>query len=103
MAKVRIELNSWRGDSTWVDWDPERGTLSGPAARELQEMCDEAVSRGTVISHPYPTGFDISDPLHDHSEMAVVISQFYRVPTVLQEHYPKVPSSSEDVPWDIVY
>lgn len=70
------------------EWDPETGELRGEGATIVNKMCDEAVRSDCVLGHPYPTVFEVSDPLHRVTEMAVVIGQYWRLEGDLLKAYP---------------
>ena len=70
-----IELEGWgRIKGVQFTWDSEAGTIvESDAAYVLDHLLD-AQKRGYVITHPYPTYYDIKDPLHDMAELALVLS-----------------------------
>lgn len=66
-----------------VIWDPETGDLSGPLADEVRALAEAARRAGSIVSHPMPTAYEITDPLRDRRQMAAVLSQWWRVPEAL--------------------
>lgn len=77
------------------EWDPDTGSLRGSGADTVRKLCAHAVSDGYVTGHPYPTPFDISDPLLRPAEMAVVLGQFWTLDETLAAEYPVI-----DEPFD---
>jgi hypothetical protein len=69
-------------------WDPNTGELGGEGAEQVIALCRAAVKEGQVVSHPHPTTYDIHDPLHRVSEMAVVLGQYWRLEGELQKAHP---------------
>lgn len=57
-------------------WDPAAGVLSGRDAAFVLLAVQDALRDGTVTSHPWPTVYQVRDPLHTLPEMAAVVSQF---------------------------
>lgn len=83
------------------EWDTESGDLRGAGAEIVRNMCARALQIGHVNGHPYPTPFDIADPLHRPAEMAVLLGQFWQLDDELQQAYPKAepdaPSGDTDL------
>jgi hypothetical protein len=78
------------------EWDPDAGELRGAGAGIVRNMCERAVQIGHVNGHPYPTPFDIEDPLHNAAEMAVVLGQHWQLDDWLQAAYPQAEDAAED-------
>lgn len=57
-------------------WDPAAGVLSGRDAAFVLLAVQDALRDGTVTSHPWPTVYQVRDPLHSLPELAAVVSQF---------------------------
>lgn len=73
-----IELEGWgRIKGVQFTWDSEAGTIVGRDAVRVLDHVLAAQKRGYVITHPYPTTYDIKDPLHSMAEMALVLSSMY--------------------------
>jgi hypothetical protein len=70
------------------EWDPDSGELAGRDAEIVRNMCRHALRAGYIHGHPYPTAFDITNPLHMSAEMAVVLGQFWQLDGDLGEAYP---------------
>ena len=86
-----------RDDAIYFEWDPNAGLLRGNDADRLHEMINNAIASGSVLGHPMPTSYDIQDPLHRVSEMAVLLGQRWQLPEDLAGAYP-VP---EDEPFAV--
>jgi hypothetical protein len=52
------------------EWDAEKGELRGRDADKVRDMAALAQKEGYIVGHPYPTAYDITDPLRKASEMA---------------------------------
>lgn len=91
----RLNPQTEHEDELAFDWDPESGDLRGSGAEAVRKLCERAVQIGHVNGHPYPTPFDITDPLHRPAEMAVVLGQFWVLDTDLQAAYPQLPPSDD--------
>lgn len=68
-----------------LTWNPQTGELGGPLANTVNRMVDRAVRRGGVNTHPYPTFYEVKDPLHNVRDFALVLSQFWKVPAELKQ------------------
>lgn len=90
---MRLEL--YRPDGTFdgvLDWDPVNGELSGAMAEQVASDVRSIVAAGGMQTHPYPTFFPIRDPLHNLTEMAVVLgTDYWRCPPELLPYWPKLP------------
>ncbi|MCB5187373.1 hypothetical protein LG200_05060 [Methylobacillus caricis] len=73
-----------------VVWDIETGELSGPDAGLLHAHIKAQVEQGYVIGNPYPSTYEINDPLHSMADMALVLSLKWVVPEDLSKHLPQV-------------
>lgn len=71
-----------------LNWNPDTGELSGPMAETVSTLIDRALRRGGVTTHPYPTFYEVHDPLHNVRDFALVLSQFWKVPAELRENIP---------------
>jgi len=67
------------GKGLQFTWDSATGVLSGRDAAFVLLAVQDALRDGTVTSHPWPTVYQIRDPLHSQPELAAVISQFCRL------------------------
>lgn len=82
-----------------VVWDDVTGDLSGDGNKLVLLLIDEALHAGEVVSHPYPTVYPVTDPLHSLPDMAVVLSSHWRLPPEMAEHMPDPPEDeSSDIP-----
>jgi len=88
---MKLILTPYVGNATWVEWNPVKGTLTGPAADEVRRRVQQAVADGSVCTNPMPTCYDISDPLHSRRDMAVVLSEVWLVPEQVKDDFPDPP------------
>jgi len=72
------------------EWNQETGELRGKSTDVVAGMCRQAIREGWITGHPYPTDYEITDPLRHPAEMAVVLGQYWRLEEVLQAAYPQV-------------
>lgn len=102
-----MKLRLYRLDGTLegtLNWDPATGELSGELAEAIARKVRSIVAYGGMDSHPYPTFYPIKDPLHNLSEMAVVLGTRWRCPPELVPHWPELPPDlSDELPPDVVY
>jgi len=71
------------------EWDPVSGRVRGPNAPLVLDLVEMALQDNSALGHPYPTVFDIHDPLHTPSEMAVLLGGNWKLPDDLQAVYPE--------------
>ncbi|MBV5337869.1 MAG: hypothetical protein J0653_08105, partial [Deltaproteobacteria bacterium] len=64
--------------------------VRGESAAQVIHLAELAQRSGGVTGHPYPTEYDITDPLHFPSEMAVVLGNYWILPPDLAAAYPQV-------------
>lgn len=69
-------------------WNPETGEVTGAGAPLVLELANSAQQQGTTLGHPYPTVFDIKDPLHSLPEIAVLLGNRWQLAPDLQAAYP---------------
>jgi len=73
-------------------WDPQAGTVEGPAADTVRALASAALEAGGVESQPWHAFFEIThDPLADRRAMALILGQRWRVPEALADAYPQPP------------
>lgn len=73
-----FDLARWgRLNGVQFTWDSDKGTIVGRDAAYVLDCVLTAQKRGYVISDPYPSSYDIKDPLHNLAEMAMVLSSMY--------------------------
>ena len=83
------------------EWDPEGGTVRGRDAQRVQQLVDKANRLGSIVGHPYPTPFDITDPLRRAGKFAVVLRQYWRLDDEFAAAYPVAPEN--EAPAGAVY
>lgn len=75
---MKHEFELWRPGKDQPDgritWDSDAGTLSGDLAEELEKLIDQAIADGVLVSHPMPTSYRITRPLHDAAQLGAIIS-----------------------------
>jgi len=103
MAVMRLTLVHQFGPSkyrptTWLDWDPEAGTVAGPIADEIHmEINDSMRLADGALSHTwFGSGVDLThrlskEPLKSYRDMAAILNDFeYGLPDILQPHFPPI-------------
>jgi len=94
LRKYRLEPLNGIGSALEFEWDSETGQLEGPDANVVKRFVEHAMRSGVGLGHPYPTPYDLKDPLHRPSELAVLLGNTFRLPPDLQAAYPKQPDDS---------
>lgn len=87
----------WHVNELEFEFDPDAAAVRGRDAGKILQLVDAAVKEGIVTGHPYPTSYEIKDPLHNLPEMAVLLGAYWRLDDELAAAYPK---PDED---DLVY
>ena len=86
---MKHEFELWRPGKDQPDgritWDSDAGTLSGDLAEELEKLIDQAIADGVLVSHPMPTSYRITRPLHDAAQLGAIISLRWRTPELLAD------------------
>lgn len=72
-----------------VTWDASAGVLSGPDADLLIAHVQAQLEEGGVVANPYPSFYEINDPLHDSKDMALVLSMKWVLPDDLAKLLPQ--------------
>lgn len=93
--KYTLQPAAWHQKPIDFEWDAVSGEIKGPDADTVLELVTAAIKEGSVIGHPYPTSFDIADPLHTISEIAVILGNSWRLSDDLASAYPVI---DEDEP-----
>lgn len=88
--KYTLQPAVWHQRPLDFEWDAESGEIRGPSADQVRGMVMAAVEEGVVVGHPYPTGYEIVDPLHNIFEMAVLLGQQWILTGDMAEAYPKI-------------
>lgn len=70
------------------EWNAETGELRGKSADIVAGMCRQAIREGWITGHPYPTDYEITDPLRRPAEMAVVLGQYWSLNEHLRNAHP---------------
>jgi hypothetical protein len=93
---MRLELVTWSGDRAGsIDWDPERGTIDGPAADQVRELLE--IFGGRSVHFGSAATFDVPDPLHSRRDMALLLAVAWRVPEELMNDLPPMPATPDDL------
>jgi hypothetical protein len=79
------------GPDLVFEWDPETGELWGQDAEQVRRMAAEAKRAGCVTGHPYPSPYEVFDPLRRPSELAVILSILWKLPPDLIKALPPRP------------
>ena len=95
-SQYKLEPAVWHQHPLEFEWDVERGELRGRDADKVLRLIDSALKDGYVVGHPYPTSYDITDPLRKVSEMAVLLGQEWHLPDELSSAYPFRHDDDED-------
>ena len=95
--KYNLKPAVWHQNPLEFEWNAESGEVRGPDADKVLGLVASAMKEGSLIGHPYPTSFEISDPLHNAGEMAVLLGNDWMLPDDLASAYPKT-TDDEDVP-----
>lgn len=72
-------------------WNRKAGTFTGPDGAYVAELCKRYARMGTVVTDPYPTTYDCTDPRHNPAHLAAILSTWWRLPDELAEHLPRPP------------
>jgi len=99
MSSIRLKLTSegTPPSHTWLDWDPETGAISGPAAFDIRGASITAISNGTLTQFTTATDADLrhrfsKEPLKNYSDMSIIVRHAgYELPDILKPHFPKAP------------
>lgn len=79
------------GEVLEFEWDAATGSFRGSGAPEVARMIEHAIREGVVISDPYPSPYEITDPAHKAADLAVVLGQFWILPEELAREHPEPP------------
>jgi hypothetical protein len=86
--KFNLKATVWHKQDLEFEWDPESRAVRGRDAQLVKEVVLDAVKEGSIVSHPYPTSYEIKNPLKNLSEMALVLGQFWKLPEELAKSLP---------------
>jgi len=88
LRRYRLEPLNGLGEALEFAWDPETGELTGRDAIVVRRHAEQAAKRGLALGHPYPTAYDIVDPLRRPGELAVLLGNVFKLPADLRAAYP---------------
>lgn len=88
LHKYTLQPAAWHQTPLVFEWDAATGDVRGPDASKVLDMAAAAVKEGSVNGHPHPTCYEIINPLHRLSEMAVLLGQYWMLPADLAAAYP---------------
>lgn len=94
--KYTLQPAVWHQKPLEFEWDANSGEVKGDGAEKLLALVAAAIKGGYVVGHPYPTSFDINDPLHSEKEMAVLLGNEWILSEDLAAAYPQV--DEEEIP-----
>jgi hypothetical protein len=78
--KLKLDPLDSRDNPIEFEWDIEAGLLRGPDAQVIQNMAADAKSVCVIVGDPYPTSYEITDPLKKQGELAAILSVYYHLP-----------------------
>ncbi len=95
--KYTLQPAAWHQKPLEFEWDAESGEVRGRDADKVLGLVVSAVKEGCVVGHPQPTNHEISDPLHNTGEMAVLLGNDWILADDLASAYPKA-NEEDDIP-----
>ncbi|MFA6971648.1 MAG: hypothetical protein WC208_09645 [Gallionella sp.] len=93
--KYTLKPAVWHQQPLVFEWDAATGEIRGPDADKVLGMIASAIKEGSMTGHPYPTSYEITDPLHRPAEMAVLLGQYWILPDDLASAYPNPGTDDE--------
>lgn len=103
---MRLDIELTRKGRDAVDgtltWDSQSGALGGTLAGQVRALCVAAADAGHVVTDPQPTHYDVIDPLHEPRDMALVLSQLWRLPDEVVAFLPG-PAAAADASVALLY
>jgi len=93
--KYTLQPAVWHQKPLVFEWDAATGEVRGADADKLLSIVASAVNEGSMTGHPYPTSYNILDPLKTPSEMAVLLGQYWLLPDDLVAIYPEPGQDNE--------
>ena len=93
--KLTLNPAVWHQKALIFEWDDVTGKVRGADADKVLGMVSAALSAGSMTGHPYPTSYEINDPLHRPAEMAVILGQYWILSDELASAYPKPAQDNE--------
>ncbi len=94
--KLTLKSSVWHQKDISFEWEPDSRSIRGDDADIVIKLALAAKQQGEVVSHPYPTVYEIKDPLANIAEMAVVLGQYWQLPKDLVDALPKCSSDEND-------
>lgn len=88
LRKYLLEPLNGIGSGLEFDWDSDTGELQGKDAKVVRRFVEVAIRSGVALGHPYPTRYELKDPLHRPSELAVLLGNAFKLSPDLQAAYP---------------
>lgn len=79
VRRYSFQLITTHNQPLHFSWDSDNGELSGEDAEQVRVLCLTTAMDSYAVSHPHPATYDIHDPLHRPSEMAVALGQYWRL------------------------
>lgn len=78
--KYNLDPHDKRDQPIEFEWDVSAGQLRGPDAPMILDMAERAKAVGTIVGDPYPTSYQITDPLKKQGELAAILGVYYHLP-----------------------
>lgn len=75
--KYTLKTNVWHKPDVEFEIDLESGQLQGRDADLVRMVLKDAMSSNEIISHPYPTAYQIEDPFKYLPDLAIVLGQYW--------------------------
>jgi hypothetical protein len=85
---VRLEPLTTHERPLVFEWDTDSGSVRGRDAARVRALAEDAARARTILGHPYPTPYELADPLRRPAELAVVLGNDWRLDDFLQAAYP---------------
>lgn len=87
LRKYSLEPLSGVGANLEFEWDQETAELRGRDADVVLRYVEQATRAGVALGHPYPTPYEIVEPLRRPGELAVLLGNAFKLPPELQTAY----------------
>ena len=95
MRSYELEPLYGFGPTLVFEWDQETGELRGRDEARVRALVERALRDHVAMGKPYPTPFEMTDPLRKPSELAVLLGNAWRLPLDLRRAYPKPPTEDD--------
>lgn len=86
--KFNLKSNVWHKPDVEFEIDLDAGELQGNDADLVRMVLKDAMQGHEIISHPYPTAYEITDPFKSLPDLAIVLGQYWMLDDALQAALP---------------